>query len=180
MRLRESPPERSEPRWVTALREHGWTVAVAESMTAGLLAARLAAKPGSGDVFAGGIVAYHTALKNHLLGVTANRVISAECALEMAQGVTRLCNVDVGLAITGVAGPDTQEDQPIGLVYSACVTPAGCTSRQWSFPGDAYEVRTTAVDAAIALLVDHVTAAHGRVREPGTEAPGRSTTAHPA
>lgn len=143
----------TEPAWVIELRQRRWKLAVAESMTAGLLAARLAAQPGSGDVFAGAIVTYHTDLKQRLLDIEGVPVISAECAQAMADGVTKLCDVDVGLAITGVAGPDTQEGKPVGLVYGAITTPDQRAAPEWRFLGDAYEIRTTAVDHAIHLLV---------------------------
>ena len=155
----EGPP--TEPHWVRALRSRAWTLAVAESMSAGLLSARLAAQPGSGDVFAGGVVTYHTTLKKHLLGVDGPSVISAPCAQAMAEGAARLCRVDVGLSITGVAGPATQEDKPVGLVYAAMATPHGSTTCEWTFAGDAYEIRMSAVDAAVQLL-DGILAEEGR------------------
>lgn len=150
-----------ESHWVGELRSRAWTVAVAESMTSGLLAARLAVQPGSGDVFAGGVVTYQTALKRHLLGIDGPPVISAGCAQAMAEGVTRLCQVDVGLSITGVAGPETQEGKPVGLVYLAIAIPSGCATRERHFSGDAYEIRNAAVDAAMVLLDETVTTAAG-------------------
>jgi len=128
-------------------------VAVAESVTGGLLAARLAETPGSGPVFAGGVVAYQVEVKRSLLGVATDRVISASCAEAMAQGVARLMGADVSVAVTGVAGPERQEGQPVGLVFGACSLMGRVTGRQWQFePDDPHAIRLGTVDAALRLL----------------------------
>jgi nicotinamide-nucleotide amidase len=104
-----------------ALRRRGWTLGLAESLTAGLVAARLAGVPGASDVLRGGLVTYASDVKFELLGVTPGPVISEEAALEMAEGACRVFGADVGLALTGVAGPDRQDDVPVGTVCLAVV-----------------------------------------------------------
>jgi len=156
----------AEPRWVDELGARAWTVAVAESMTGGLLAGTLASSPGCGEVFSGGVITYHTALKQRLLGIEGIPVISAECAEAMAAGVVRLCDVEVGVSITGVAGPDTQENKPVGLVFGAVTTPTGTMSREWHFSGAPDEIRAAAVDAATDLLIDTLSADQDRLTTP--------------
>ncbi|MGH8994409.1 MAG: competence/damage-inducible protein A, partial [Acidimicrobiia bacterium] len=96
------------------LRERGWTLAVAESVTGGLVGARLVGAPGASDTFRGGLVTYAGDLKRSILGVTAERVVSGECAIQMAEGVRRVMGADVGLGVTGVAGPTEQDCEPVG------------------------------------------------------------------
>jgi nicotinamide-nucleotide amidase len=104
-----------------ALRARGWTLGIAESLTAGLVAARLAGIPGASDVLRGSLVTYASDVKFDLLGVTPGPVITEEAALEMAAGACRVLGSDVGLALTGVAGPDRQDDVPVGTVCLAVV-----------------------------------------------------------
>ncbi len=144
--------EPEPPTWVEHLRRHGWTVATAESMTAGLLAARLAGEPDSGEVFAGGVVTYQTRLKEALLGIGDVAVISEDCAAAMAEGCAQVCGTDVAVAITGVAGPERQEGAPVGLVYGAVHTPERTTTHEWRFDGEPDEVREATVVAAVAAL----------------------------
>jgi len=95
------------------------TIAVAESLTGGLVVQTLARTSGSGEWLAGGVVSYATAVKRRVLGVTAASVISAECAEQMAAGVRNLLGADVSVAVTGVGGPDDQEGEPPGTVWLA-------------------------------------------------------------
>jgi nicotinamide-nucleotide amidase len=99
------------------LRRLGFTLGVTESITGGLVAARIVNTPGSSAVFRGGVVAYDTEVKRELLGVTADQVVSEECAREMAAAARRVTGADVGVAVTGVAGPAEQEGQPAGTVF---------------------------------------------------------------
>jgi nicotinamide-nucleotide amidase len=156
---------------VAALLERRETVAVAESLTAGLVVGRFGDVPGVSAVLRGGIVAYATDLKATLLDVpddvlTAHGAVSRETAGAMAAGVRIRCRSDWGLATTGVAGPDPQEGKPAGTVYVAVIGP-GC-SRQAGpevvaaaqdagvvTVGDCIDrtaVRTAAVHAVLALL----------------------------
>jgi nicotinamide-nucleotide amidase len=106
-------------------RAQGLTLAVAESLTGGQLAAALTAVPGASAVFRGSVTAYATDLKASVLGVDAallakHGAVHEEVARQMAGGVRRLCGADLGVATTGVAGPDPQDGRPVGTVFVAC------------------------------------------------------------
>jgi nicotinamide-nucleotide amidase len=101
------------------LRERGLTLAVAESLTGGMVGSRLCDVPGASDVFLGGLVAYGAGVKRDLLGVTAESVVSEQAAREMAAGARRLLGADVAVAATGVAGPAEQDGRPVGTVCLA-------------------------------------------------------------
>jgi competence/damage-inducible protein CinA-like protein len=116
-----SDGESMESVVLDALRQRRWTLGIAESLTAGLVAARLAGVPGASDVLRGSLVTYASDVKFDLLGVTPGPVISEQAALEMAAGACRVLGADVGLALTGVAGPDRQDDVPVGTVCLAVV-----------------------------------------------------------
>lgn len=120
----------------------GWTLAVAESLTGGLIASRLVAVPGASRWFRGGVVSYASDVKHTVLGVPSGPVVSADAALAMAEGVRRLLGADVGLGITGVAGPDEQEGQPVGTVFGAIVLPDGRSEPvSMRMPGDRERIR---------------------------------------
>ncbi|MGP3986690.1 CinA family protein [Streptomyces sp. 3N207] len=104
------------------------TLAVAESLTGGLLAAEITAVPGASRAFRGSVTAYATALKRDVLDVDGalleeRGAVDAEVALQMARGVRTALSADWGLATTGVAGPEPQDGQPVGTVYVAVVGP---------------------------------------------------------
>ena len=110
------------------LRERGWTLAVAESLTGGMLASTIVDVPGASLSFRGGVVAYATDVKRSVLGVDPDLLatrgaVDPEVAHAMAQGVRRMLRTDVGIATTGVAGPDAQDGQPVGTVWISVVTP---------------------------------------------------------
>lgn len=108
----------------------GLRLAVAESFTGGLVAARIVAVPGASRWFSGGIVAYDTAVKHHLLEVPPGEVVSAEAAAAMADGARRLLGADVALATTGVAGPDPQEGKPPGTAFAGFALPGEAATAQ--------------------------------------------------
>jgi len=141
-----------------ACREQGLTLASAESCTGGLVAARLTAVPGSSDVFVGGIVAYANGVKAQELGVglgvlERHGAVSAEAAAAMASGVRERLGADVGVAVTGVAGPGGgTAEKPVGLVYLHAEAPNGDAARQLSLPGDRATVRGRATVAALHLV----------------------------
>lgn len=110
---------------IDLLRARGETIGLAESLTAGLVASRLAEVPGCGDVLRGGVVSYATDVKFNVLGVQPGPVVTPEAALEMAVGARRLLDADWGLGLSGVAGPDRQEGVPVGTVHIAVAGPAG-------------------------------------------------------
>ena len=99
------------------LAKTGLRLAVAESLTGGMVGARLTAVPGASEWFVGGVVSYGSEVKRSLLGVSPGPVVSAAAAMEMAIGVRELMGADIGLSLTGVAGPTPQDDQPPGTVF---------------------------------------------------------------
>jgi nicotinamide-nucleotide amidase len=140
-----------------ALEAHGATVAVAESLTAGLLAAALTETPGTSRTFRGGLVVYATDLKASLGGVPADLLaefgpVSAPVAEAMAEGVRRRLAAGYGVALTGVAGPDPQGGEPVGTVYVAVAGPRGTVVRRLALAGDRARIRADAVQAALDLL----------------------------
>ena len=133
------------------LSDLGYTIGTAESMTGGMVAARLTALPGSSAVMKGGLVAYHPELKQRLLGVSeVDEVVNEETAMAMADGARKLLEVDVAVAVTGSAGPDPLE-KPAGTVIVAVATPQQVRGREIRFTGDRERVRTYGTTAALHL-----------------------------
>src|SRR5262249_58776883 len=99
------------------LRKRGLTLGLAESITGGLVASRLVSVPGTSDVLKGSVVAYMSDAKRLVLGVTAEHVVSSECARQLAEAARRTFDADVGLGVTGVAGPEEQDGEPAGTVF---------------------------------------------------------------
>ncbi len=135
------------------LLEHGLTVGLAESLTGGLAASRLVNVPGASGWFRGAVVSYATDVKQSVLGVPVGPVVSEEAARAMAEGAVKVLGSDVGLAITGVAGPDPQEGHSPGTVFVGLATP-GRETESFGFrvPGDRDRVRQYATIAALDLL----------------------------
>ncbi len=139
-------------------REQGLTLAAAESCTGGLVAARLTSIAGSSDVFVGAIVAYANQVKETELGVPGNVLrehgaVSAETAAAMAAGVRSRLGADVGLAVTGIAGPGGgTDDKPVGLVYLHATTPTASHGIEFNFPADRESIRRRAAVAALHLV----------------------------
>ncbi|MDM7856146.1 CinA family protein [Cellulomonas alba] len=154
----------SLPRDVlAALGDRGWTLAVAESLTGGLVCATLVTVPGASTVLRGGVVAYATDLKAALLAVDeallAERgAVDADVAVAMAAGVRDRLTADVGIATTGVAGPDPQDGKAPGTVHVAVVTPGGVHQRELQLGGDRAAVRAATVDAALRLALESLRA----------------------
>jgi nicotinamide-nucleotide amidase len=149
---------------VRALDEAGLTVAVAESLTGGLVSARLADVPGASAVLRGAVVAYATDLKASLLGVAGALLeavgpVDAEVATQMARGVRDRLGADVGVATTGVAGPEPQGGHPPGTVFVAVAAGQSCRVREEHLDGARPAVRGQAVDIALAMLLDAARAA---------------------
>ncbi len=134
------------------LRERGLSLAVAESVTGGLLAARLTDVPGASDAFRGGVVAYASEVKYQQLDVPEGPVVSAETASAMAAGVRKRLNADIGLATTGVAGPTEQENQPVGTVFLGLALGDDVEAVQVQLPGDRMRIRQYGVISALNLL----------------------------
>ncbi len=119
MKETQRSPEQDADLVGAALRHSGRTLAVAESLTGGLLASAFARASGSSDWFRGGIVGYSSEVKYDLLGVPEGPVVSEAAAAAMARGAGRLLGADVAVAVTGVGGPDPQDGQPPGTVWAA-------------------------------------------------------------
>lgn len=154
---------------LTALRAHGLTVAVAESLTGGLVTAALVDVPGASVSVRGGVVAYATDLKASLLGVDADLLarvgaVNPLVALAMARGVAERTGADVGLATTGVAGPDPQDGHPPGTVHVACHGPGWAQVRSAQLDGDRAAVRAAARDLVLDLAAELVGGADVRGR----------------
>jgi nicotinamide-nucleotide amidase len=138
-------------------RGRGYRLATAESCTGGLVAARISDIPGASDVLAGGVVAYANEVKTAELGVSEGLLaehgaVSAEVAEAMAAGVRERLGVDVGIAVTGVAGPGGgTPEKPVGLVYLHVSTPDGGEGRSFSLPGDRATIRSRATVSALHL-----------------------------
>ncbi len=139
------------------LRGRGWRLAIAESCTGGLIAHLLTSYPAS-DYLVGAIVTYANSAKSRLLGVSEDTLrghgaVSAEVAAEMAEGARRMCECDVAVAVTGIAGPSGGTAQkPVGLVYWAVSHAGGTVVRDRVFAGDRAEIQTHAAYAALDLL----------------------------
>ncbi len=103
--------------------ERGWTLGVAESLTGGFIGSRLTNVPGASRTYRGSIASYATDVKRSVLGVTADKVVSEEAVKQMAEGAQRVLGADVAIAVTGVAGPDEQDGQPVGTVWYAVAIP---------------------------------------------------------
>lgn len=139
-----------------ALTERGETLAVAESLTGGLLSATIVDVPGASKVFRGGLIVYATDLKHSLAGVDADLLaergpVDPDVALALARGAAQRCAATWGLATTGVAGPDPQDGVPVGTVFIS-VAGRGERVRRLTLTGDRAQIRRATVDAALALL----------------------------
>jgi nicotinamide-nucleotide amidase len=141
-----------------ALIARGLTVATAESCTGGLLAARLTNRPGSSAYLIGGLIVYANSAKQDLIGVPADLIdrvgaVSAEVAEAMADGVRGRLGADIGVGITGVAGPDGgTPDKPVGLVHISVRSNAGTVDRRVVLPGSRADIRGRAVVIAMHLI----------------------------
>jgi nicotinamide-nucleotide amidase len=143
-----------------ALLDRGLTVATAESCTGGLLAGRLVDRAGSSAYVLGGIVSYSNSAKTALLGVPAELIaargaVSPEVARAMADGARAALGADVGIGITGVAGPDGgTPDKPVGFVCLCATSGSGAVvAREVRLPGNRADVRDRSVDAGMHLLL---------------------------
>ncbi|MDT3728486.1 CinA family protein [Streptomyces sp. DSM 41972] len=151
---------------VRLLTVNDWTLAVAESLTGGLVAAEITSVPGASKVFRGSVTAYATELKHRLLGVDATLLaqrgaVDPQVAAQMAAGVRTALGADWGIATTGVAGPDPQDGQAVGTVYVAVDGPfaegdrsaSGGKVRPLRLNGDRAEIRMESVRSVLALLL---------------------------
>jgi nicotinamide-nucleotide amidase len=135
-----------------ALRSQGRTLALAESVTGGLVSARLTGVAGASDVLRGSVVSYASEVKFDVLGVPEGPVVTEEAAAAMALGACRVLGADVGLALTGVAGPAEQEGQPVGTLCVGIAIDGVTTTRSLRLPGQRDQMRQYSVISALDLL----------------------------
>jgi nicotinamide-nucleotide amidase len=143
---------------VGLLIERGETIASAESLTGGLVAAALTSVPGASAAFRGGIVAYATDLKAAVLGVPDDLLeqrgaVDPAVAEAMAEGARSRLGTTVGISTTGVAGPDPADGKQVGTVFVAVAGPGGVVSRELALTGDRQAIRAASVESALDLLV---------------------------
>ncbi|MER7641411.1 CinA family protein [Streptomyces sp. YS-B37] len=171
---------------VRLLTVSGATLAVAESLTGGLVAAEITSVPGASKAFRGSVTAYATELKHQLLGVDATLLsergaVDAQVAAQMAAGVRKALGADWGIATTGVAGPDPQDGQPVGTVFVAVDGPFGPDSgaagggkvAALRLNGGRAEIRMESVRSVLALLLERLVSEQtGNERAQDTEQNG--------
>jgi nicotinamide-nucleotide amidase len=138
------------------LRARGWTLALAESVTGGLVSGRLTGVAGASEVFRGTVVSYASEIKFDVLSVEEGPVVTEEAAIAMAEGARKVLGADVGLALTGVAGPSEQDGMRPGTLFAAVALPDGepdrVTSVHVRLPGDREMMRQLSVISALDLL----------------------------
>ncbi len=143
---------------VGILKENHFTIATAESCTAGLFTGRLANVPGVSEVLKAGFITYSEKAKRKYVGVKRRTLdkftaVSAETALEMSKGAAAAAKTDCAVSITGLAGPDGgSAKQPVGLVYIGVTVQKKTIAKEYHFSGDRQEIRSQAVTEALALL----------------------------
>jgi PncC family amidohydrolase len=154
--------DREEIRVGELLRQHGATLATAESCTGGLIGHLLTNVSGSSDYYLGGVIAYANQVKQQRLGVRAETLatvgaVSEETAIRMARGVRGLLGTDYGLAVTGIAGPTGgSEDKPVGLTYIALAGPEAerCERHVWT--RDRLGNKQATARRALQMLIEHL------------------------
>jgi len=148
-----------EVRVGSALSARGWTLALGESCTGGLIAHRITEIPGSSEYFLGGVVAYSNPIKESLLHVQHETLetvgaVSEETAREMARGAREVMSATVGASVTGIAGPGgASEDKPVGLTFMSVSTPDGEWVERHVFEGDRHANKQASAEAALKLVL---------------------------
>ena len=138
---------------VDAIQEKNVTVAVAESLTGGLLTDTMAKLPNAGEWLRGGLVAYSADVKRDLLGIGDAHVVSEAAARAMAANVATLLGADVSVAVTGVGGPDAQDGVPAGTVWMATSVAGDVQARVFHFEGGPEQVVEATCSAAHEMLL---------------------------
>jgi nicotinamide-nucleotide amidase len=144
--------ETMEHAVVALLRDQGLTLGVAESLTGGLVGSRLTEPPGASDVFRGSVVSYSSEVKFDLLGVREGPVVCEEAAAAMASGARKVLGADVGISVTGVAGPAEQDGQPVGTVFFGLDLDGRVEARKARLPGDRDRIRQFATISLVNML----------------------------
>jgi nicotinamide-nucleotide amidase len=140
------------------LRQRGYRLAVAESCMGGLIASRVTSVAGSSDYFPGGVIAYSNEVKVAQLGVDAwvlkaKGAVSREVSRQMAEGIRRIFRANVGLSVTGIAGPGgVTPKKPVGLVYIGLAYAGGCRVKKYVFSGTRGRIRRQTSETALMML----------------------------
>ena len=145
-----------------SLRESGLWLAVAESCTGGLLGHLITNVPGASNYFKGGVVSYAYEVKRDILDVSMETLenkgaVSEETVMEMARGVKKIMEADIGLSVSGIAGPGGGSvEKPVGTTWIGMSTPDGETARRFQFQGKRLEIKSQAAQAAMQYLLDYL------------------------
>ena len=154
--------EQLEVKLGKLLRERGWTIAVAETTTGGVISARIVSVSGSSVYYERGVIAYSALSKREMLGIDVEMLdtygaVSAEAARAMAKGVRKVSGADLGLAETGIAGPIRgRSDKPIGTAYIALAGAEGVVCRDFRFDGERDAIRNEISDAALQMVIEAI------------------------
>ncbi len=155
------------------LRAAKWKLATAESCTGGLIADRITNIPGSSDYFIGGFVSYAYEAKVASLGVSWDTLhkfgaVSRETVLEMARGARRKLETEIGISVSGIAGPTGGlPNKPVGTTWIGLSAPDGEWARLYCFRGDRVQNKSSSADAALQMLLDYLNGARALDREEG-------------
>lgn len=153
--------ESLEKRVGDVLRKNKLRIAIAESCTGGLISHRITNIPGSSDYFDRGIIVYSNSSKTQLLGVPklileSFGAVSSETARAMAEGIKKNANCDIGLAVTGIAGPGgSTPTKPVGLVYIGLSSKKSTVVKEFRFSGKRHEIKEQASFEALNMVLDH-------------------------
>jgi nicotinamide-nucleotide amidase len=144
---------------VAQLRQRDLTIATAESLTAGMLSSAIADIPGASAVLQGGVVAYNNTIKHRILGVSADTLaargaVDVETAKQMATGVRERFGADLGVATTGVAGPEPSEGKAVGIVFIALAAQDTTPAKLLRFDGNRAQIRQATVAASLQLVAE--------------------------
>ena len=144
------------------LRQRGWYLATAESCTGGLIGHRLTNVPGSSDYYLGGIIAYANPVKIHTLGVSQRTIdlygaVSRETVIEMARGARIQLSAQIGLSVSGIAGPGgASPEKPVGLTWIGLSAGDSEEARSFVFPGDRLAVKEQAAEQALQMINEYL------------------------
>ena len=145
-----------------ALQKRKMTLAVAESCTGGLISNRITDVSGSSKYFKMGVVAYSDKIKEEILWIPGSLIrkygaVSGQIAIEMAEGVRAISNADIGIGVTGIAGPTGGSiSKPVGLVYTALVTSKNRIVKKFRFKGSRQKIKWQASEAALGLVAQKI------------------------
>lgn len=148
----------SEEQIGTLLRKHGKTVSIAESCTGGLISHRITNVPGSSDYYDRGVIAYSNQSKIDILHVSRRTLkkfgaVSPQTAVEMAQGIKKVSGTNLGLAVTGIAGPGGgTREKPVGLVYICLASDENVVYKEFRFKGKRKEIKVQTSEAALEMI----------------------------